>query len=190
VKLIVTLRIVSGVSDESLISIIPVWPLGSWGPLFLLAWLTKFKAASIQSADLIEEVFSNMLSRPNVGLGFIRYVSITSSVSVSWPGGINLSPWHFTCEAGGQFRVGTTGQQALFWNILIAPVISKGLIDGYRNVSVSLQLSLRTEEVNIVTRLWAGLPAFDSRQGRGKALFSSSPLPDRLWGPPNLFSLG
>jgi hypothetical protein len=36
----------------------------------------------------------------------------------------------------------------------------------------------------------AGRPGFDSRQGRLRDFHSSSPHPDRLWGPPNLLSNG
>jgi hypothetical protein len=39
-----------------------------------------------------------------------------------------------------------------------------------------------------VTRLRTGRPWFDSRQGL--RIFSSSPRPDRLWGPPSLLSNG
>jgi hypothetical protein len=46
----------------------------------------------------------------------------------------------------------------------------------------------RDSSVSKVTRLWAGRPRFDSRQGRD--FCSSPPPPDRLWGPPSLLSNG
>jgi hypothetical protein len=42
--------------------------------------------------------------------------------------------------------------------------------------------------VNVLTRLRAWRPEFDSRLGQG--LFSSPPRPDRLWGPPRLLCNG
>jgi hypothetical protein len=38
--------------------------------------------------------------------------------------------------------------------------------------------------VSLVTRLGAGRPDFDNRQGRG--FFCSPPLADQLWGPPSI----
>jgi hypothetical protein len=44
------------------------------------------------------------------------------------------------------------------------------------------------KSIGIETRLQAGLPGFESRQGLG--IFSSLPRPYRRWGPPNLLSNG
>jgi hypothetical protein len=44
--------------------------------------------------------------------------------------------------------------------------------------------------VSVVTRLRAERLGFDSRQGWERNLFSSSPRPDLLWGPPSLLSNG
>jgi hypothetical protein len=47
-------------------------------------------------------------------------------------------------------------------------------------------LGSRSSSVSTVTRLRAGRPGFDSRQGRG--FFSSPYRADGLWGPPSLLS--
>jgi len=43
---------------------------------------------------------------------------------------------------------------------------------------------------NIVTKLRAGRPGFDSRQRQWREFFSSGPHPNWVWGPPNLLSHG
>jgi len=44
----------------------------------------------------------------------------------------------------------------------------------------------RRSSVSIVTRLQAELPGPNSRQGQWRNFVSSSPRPDRLWGPTNV----
>jgi hypothetical protein len=44
--------------------------------------------------------------------------------------------------------------------------------------------------VSIITRIRAGRPGSDSRQGQGRNVFSLPPRPHRLWGPPSLLSDG
>jgi hypothetical protein len=51
-----------------------------------------------------------------------------------------------------------------------------------------LSIRSRRSSVSIVTRLRAGGPGFNSRQGQWWEFSSSPPHPDRLWGPPSPLS--